>query len=83
MSRVPAVPAKKSADLAQQKSDFTAEGAPPPGVVGASVSDSARPDRREGAKQRLPDGSRDASTGALITNQGLLPPDDHNSLKKP
>ena len=83
MSRVPAIAAAKPADLAQQKSDFTAEGAPPPGVVGTSVPDSAHPDRGESAKQLPLDGSRDASTGALTTNQGLLPSDDHHSLKKP
>ena len=46
-ARQVSVPAPKAPDLAQQKTDFTAEGAPPPGRIGASVPETPE----EGAKQ--------------------------------
>ncbi|WP_394787091.1 catalase [Rhodoferax sp.] len=57
--------------LAQQKADFTAEGAPPPGKVALT----------EPVTRNTQAAPTDPAAQTLTTNQGLPFPDNHNSLK--
>jgi len=62
MTRSASPPAPKARSLAQEKRDFTAEGAPPPGMTGTSTPDVAdegvlpSPSIRSGSHKRLPSG---------------------------
>ena len=79
-----AAPAKT---LAAAKTDFTAEGSPPPGMVatgkpvGAELPVDTSEAPRQGVKQQAMSQSLDAPLDRLTTNQGLLLSDNHNSLK--
>jgi catalase len=79
-----AAPAKT---LAAAKTDFTAEGSPPPGMVatgkpvGTELPVDTAEAPRQGAKQRSMAQSLDLPLDRLTTNQGLLLSDNHNSLK--
>jgi catalase len=79
-----AAPAKT---LAAAKTDFTAEGSPPPGMVataqpvGTEMPVDTAEAPRQGAKQQAMAQSLAPPLDRLTTNQGLLLSDNHNSLK--
>jgi catalase len=80
-------PAAPASTLAAAKTDFTAEGSPPPGMVALAepVGSESLPDAaeapRQGVKQQAMAQSLAAPLDRLTTNQGLLLSDNHNSLK--
>lgn len=54
MNKPVVAPVPVAKTLAEQKADFTAEGAPPPGTASTSTPvDSPEPDRRTPAKQAV------------------------------
>ena len=66
--------------LEQQKSDFTSEGAPPPGMVAGTLPAPAENAAISAKEKELAD-ARLVPLDHLTTNQGLRIADNHNSLK--
>ena len=66
--------------LEQQNSDFTSEGAPPPGMVAGTLPAPAENAAISAKEKELAD-ARLVPLDHLTTNQGLRIADNHNSLK--